>query len=145
MLEVQFPKAQFRIKKKEGKDFIFDTIRKKWLVLTDEEWVRQNFVAYLVITLHYPSSVIAIEKEIHLNDLKKRFDILVYNQDHKPWLMVECKAPSIPLNEEALQQLLRYNLSVPVTYLVISNGNVTMGWEKDSTGITLLQQLPVWK
>jgi hypothetical protein len=144
MLNVQFPEAQFKMKREQGKEYIFDAIRKKWLVLTDEEWVRQNFVSFLVNTMKYPVSVMALEKEISLNGLKKRFDILVYNRHHKPWMMVECKAPSIPLNEAALQQVLRYNLSVPVPLLIITNGNTSIGWQKDAAGITLLQDLPVW-
>ena len=111
---VQYPEPQFRIKVENGKRFIFDKIRKIWLFLTEEEWVRQNFLNYLISTLKYPSGLIALEKEIMLNDLKKRFDILVYNSSHKPWLMVECKASSIKLSEDVLQQLLRYNISVPV-------------------------------
>src|SRR5687768_11971370 len=113
MIMVQYPEPQFRIKVENGKRFIFDSIRKIWLLLTEEEWVRQNFLNYLIATLKYPSALIALEKEIMLNDLKKRFDILVYNSSHQPWMMVECKASSIKLSEDVLQQLLRYNISVP--------------------------------
>src|SRR5215208_4496389 len=122
MIEVQYPEPQFRMKNENGKQFIFDSIRKGWLLLTEEEWVRQNFVSYLVNTLHYPSTIIALEKEIWLHELKKRFDILVYNKDHQPWMLVECKASTTTLSEDVLQQVLRYNISVPVEFIVITNG-----------------------
>ena len=109
---------------------MFDAIRKVWLLLTEEEWVRQNFVAYLVKELQYPETLIALEKEIVLNGLRKRFDILVYDKTHQPWMLVECKAPEVLLSEDVLQQALRYNITVPVNYLVITNGNSTVAWEK---------------
>jgi hypothetical protein len=142
MIDVQFPVPGFRIKKEGEKAFIFDEIRRKWLLLTEEEWVRQNFVSYLQKELKCPASVIALEKEIVLNGLKKRFDILVYNAAHQPWLMVECKAPSVALNEDVLQQVLRYNMSVPVNYIVITNGEKTMGWEKGGSGLKMIEVLP---
>lgn len=143
MIAVQYPEPDFRIKNETGRRYIFDTIRKAWILLTEEEWVRQNFVHYLVARLHYPSAMIAIEKEIRLNDLKKRFDILVYDNAHRPWMLVECKEPGVTLNEEVLQQVLRYNLSVPVDYMVITNGNTTVAWHKGPS-LTLLEALPSW-
>ena len=143
MIMVQYPEPQFRTKVENGRRFIFDSIRKVWLLLTEEEWVRQNFVNYLITELKYPSTLIALEKEILLNDLKKRFDILVYDRDHKPWMMVECKAPLIKLSEDVLQQVLRYNITVPVSFIVITNGETTMGWKKENNGLSLLQNLPV--
>ncbi|RYF80770.1 MAG: type I restriction enzyme HsdR N-terminal domain-containing protein, partial [Chitinophagaceae bacterium] len=95
MIPVQFPEPQFKLKKEGDKRYIFDAIRKTWLLLTEEEWVRQNFVAYLTNIMKYPVSLIALEKEMALNGLKKRFDILVYDKKHRPWMMVECKAPTV--------------------------------------------------
>ena len=132
------------MKNENGKEYIFDAIRKAWLLLTQEEWVRQNFVNYLINQLKYPSTVIALEKEIWLNDLKKRFDILVYNHEHKPWMLIECKEPKVQLNDEVLQQVLRYNISVPVEYIVITNGSTTIGWKKESQ-LKLLKELPEWR
>lgn len=143
MIAVQYPEPQFRMKNENGKQYIFDSIRKCWLLLTEEEWVRQNFVNYLVTELHYPSSMIALEKEISLNDLKKRFDILVYDREHKPWMLIECKEPNVSLNEDVLQQVLRYNISVPVEYIVITNGNTTVGWKKERE-LNLLEKMPEW-
>lgn len=143
MIVVQFPEPKFRIKKEGEKAFIFDEIRKRWLLLTEEEWVRQNFVTYLQNEMNYPASLIALEKGLTLNGLKKRFDILVYDTAHKPWLMVECKAPSVSLDEDVLQQALRYNISVPVNFIVITNGEKTMGWEKRGVELKLINELPV--
>jgi hypothetical protein len=143
MIAVQYPEPQFRMKRENDKQYIFDAIRKSWLLLTEEEWVRQNFVSYLTTTLHYPSTVIAIEKEFSLNDLKKRFDILVYDGQHQPWMLVECKEPKVALNEDVLQQVLRYNISVPVKYIVITNGNTTVAWKKEGE-LQLIPELPPW-
>jgi hypothetical protein len=144
MITVQFPEPRFRIREQEGVRFIFDGIRRSWLQLTEEEWVRQNFVSFLVNTLQYPEACIALEKELLLNNLKKRFDILVYNGEHKPWMMVECKAPHIPLKGEVLEQVLRYNITIPVSCLVITNGRQTMAWQKKGTGLLPLQELPAY-
>ncbi|HEX8316748.1 MAG TPA: type I restriction enzyme HsdR N-terminal domain-containing protein, partial [Flavisolibacter sp.] len=92
--------------------------------------------------MKYPSSLMALEKEIWLNGLKKRFDILVYDSEHKPWMMVECKAPDVALNEDVLQQALRYNISVPVKYILITNGDKTMGWKKEGNELKLLGEMP---
>jgi hypothetical protein len=133
------------MKEINGKRFIFDAIRKTWLLLTEEEWVRQNFVSYLINDLHYPAAMIALEKELWLNDLKKRFDILIYNEHYQPWMLVECKAPTIPLSEVVLQQVLRYSISIPVHYIIITNGDTTIGWEKEENRLAEIQRLPVWK
>jgi hypothetical protein len=123
---------------------VFDTIRKTWLLLTEEEWVRQNFIQYLVTELRYPSTLIALEKELELNGLKKRFDVLVYNKEHQPWMLIECKAPQVILNDAALEQVLRYHMSIPVPFLVITNGQSTYGWEKINNELKLLDKLPDW-
>lgn len=129
MIIINYPEPDFRIKNKEGKESIFDILRKKWVVLTPEEWVRQNFIKYLIEDKKYPSSLIATEKELRLGELKKRFDILVYDKNHKPWLMVECKSMEVKLDEAVLQQVLRYNISIPVKFLVITNGSNCYVWE----------------
>ena len=145
MIAVNFPEPVFRLKKEKEVEFIFDAIRKQWLVLNEEEWVRQNFIQYLIQTLHYPAAFIAIEKEIMLGELKKRFDILVYDKDHRPWMMIECKAAAVDLDDTALQQVLRYHISVPVSFLIITNGHTTYGWEKIEPNLKLIQQMPLWK
>jgi hypothetical protein len=144
MIEVHFPEPRFRTKQEGEQHYIFDSLRKSWLLLTDEEWVRQNFVRYLVDVLHYPSTAIALEKELLLNGMKKRFDILVYDGAFKPWMMVECKAASVPMTEQVLQQLLRYNMTIPVPFLVITNGGQTIAWQKENTSLKSLESFPAW-
>ena len=145
MITVQFPEPQFKLKKEGEKRFVFDAIRKTWLLLTKEEWVRQNFVAYLIKHLRYPETLIALEKEIILNGLKKRFDILVYDGFHQPWMLIECKAPEVQLSDGVLQQALRYNITLPVPFIVITNGTSTVAWEKVNGELKVLQSLPVFE
>jgi hypothetical protein len=145
MIQVNYPEPVFRFKEENGKEMIFDFIRKQWLLLSEEEWVRQNFIQYLIQEMKYPVSLIAVEKEILLGDLKKRFDILVYDDDHKPWMLVECKAAEITLDEKVLHQVLRYNISMPATFLVITNGHFTYAWEKMGGELKELEQMPRWK
>jgi len=143
MINISYPEPAFRIKKENGKEFIFDPLRKKWLVLTPEEWVRQNFLQYLLQVKKYPAALIAVEKVILLGELKKRFDILVYNKEYQPWMMVECKAMEIKLDEMVLEQVLRYNISVPVEFMVITNGNLVYAWQKKDDELILINELPV--
>jgi hypothetical protein len=143
MIIIKYPDPDFRMKKEGEKEFIFDTIRKKWLLLTSEEWVRQNFVQYLIQKMKYPAALIALEKEIKLGDLKKRFDILIYDDDHQPWMMVECKGMEIKLGESVLQQVLRYNISVPVDNIVITNGTQCYAWKKKNDQLEVQSALPV--
>jgi hypothetical protein len=145
MIVINYPEPDFRIKKESGKEFIFDVRRKKWLVLTEEEWVRQNIVQYLIKIKNYPSSLIALEKEIQLGELKKRFDILVYDNNHQPWMMIECKAAAIEMDDEVLQQALRYNISVPVKFIIITNGSITYAWQKENNSLGSIHEIPAWK
>jgi hypothetical protein len=142
MVQIQYPEPGFRIKKEDEREFIFDTCRKRWVPLTPEEWVRQNFVQYLVHVKKYPATLVAIEKEIMLGELKKRFDILVYNSQHKPWMMIECKSMDVALNDDVLHQVLRYNISIPVTYLVITNGSYCFAGMRDGKTISSIDELP---
>lgn len=121
-LPLKYPEYKPRIKQSAGSTFIFDFIRKKWLILTPEEWVRQHLLNYLVNEKNYRASSIAIEKELQLNDLKKRFDIVVYDAGLNPFMIIECKAPYIGINDSVLEQVLRYNLVVKARYVMISNG-----------------------
>ena len=145
MIKVNYPEPVFRFREENGKEMIFDFIRKQWLFLNEEEWVRQNFIQFLVQELKYPIELIAIEKEIQLGDLKKRFDVLIYDRNHKPWMLIECKAGEIVLNEKALHQVLRYNISMPANFLVITNGQFTHAWEKTNGELKEILQMPIWK
>lgn len=101
---------------------VFDEFRKKWLQLSPEEFVRQQLLHYLVHTCRYPASSIAIEKGLKLNDTLKRFDIVVFDRNRLPFLVIECKAPYIPLDQSVVEQALRYNLILKAPYVMISNG-----------------------
>ncbi len=142
MIRVDYPDHKFRLKQEDGKEFIFDELRKLWLRLTGEEWVRQNFLQYLVQVKQYPATLVAVEKEISLGELKKRFDILVYDRQHRPWLMVECKGIDIPLSDDVLQQVLRYNIAVPVQYMIITNGSHCAGFHRNNGQLQSIPELP---
>ncbi|MEO7922305.1 MAG: type I restriction enzyme HsdR N-terminal domain-containing protein [Chitinophagaceae bacterium] len=142
MVNIVYPAPAFRIRTESGKEFIFDALRKKWLLLTPEEWVRQNFVQYLLQVMNYPAALVALEKELMLGEMKKRFDILVYDREHRPWMMIECKAGSVKLDDAVLQQVLRYNISVPVNYMVITNGSLSYAWERRDNNLDLISELP---
>lgn len=142
MIRIEYPATDFRMKEEDGKEFIFDEQRRQWLRLTPEEWVRQNFVQYLVQVKQYPAALTAIEKEIRLGELKKRFDILIYDRRHQPWLMVECKGMDVPLDQSVLEQILRYNIALPVPYLVITNGQYCAAFKKAGSQLEVLTALP---
>lgn len=144
-MKISFRKYDFKIHKKGDDIFIFDEVRKKNVILTAEEWVRQNFIHYFIEDLHYPKSKIAVEKEFKLNGLKKRFDLLVFNQDTKPFLLLECKAQSEKLNEIVLKQCLNYNMNFGVPYLSISNGDYTYVWSLEDGHFSELDSFPEYK
>lgn len=122
MKALQFPNFQFQIREAEGKLFIYDAFRKKEVVLTPEEWVRQHVLAYLSEVQKYPATLIAVERSLTFNQLKKRFDVLVFNKQGKPYMLVECKAPEVKLSSETLFQIATYNTVFQVPYLFVSNG-----------------------
>lgn len=144
MIKIEYPPYQPKIKEEDNKELIFDEIRKKWIVLTPEEWVRQNFLQYLIQIKKYPASLIAVEKEIKLGELKKRFDIVVYDTNTKPWMIIECKEMNVPLDKSVLDQVLRYNISLSVPYLVITNGNYCMAVQLKDGGMTVIKTLPAF-
>ncbi|WP_139958112.1 type I restriction enzyme HsdR N-terminal domain-containing protein [Flavicella sediminum] len=122
MIELNLPFCNFKTKSSENKRFIFGLIRKKYLVLTPEEWVRQHFVSYLMTHKAYPISLISVEKQLEINGLKKRTDILIFNTQGTPEIIVECKAPSIPITQNTFDQIARYNLKLNANYLIVTNG-----------------------
>ena len=141
MIVLPYPSYPFKIKSINGKDQIFDPFRKSWVVLTPEEWVRQNVLQYLVQTLQYPSSLIAVEKEIKLGELSKRFDIVVYKNEF-PWMIIECKEAKVPLNEKTMEQILQYQQVLTAKFLFMSNGHETMGAKIESGKLHALQNFP---
>ena len=144
MIKIEYPLYQPKIKNTAGKDFIFDPFRKRWVMLTPEEWVRQNFLQYMAETLHYPASLIAVEKQLLLGDVKKRFDIVVYDKETKPFMIIECKEMNVSLSENVLQQVLRYNTNIQARFLVITNGSHCFGFEKKSDEFIEISTMPVF-
>ncbi len=120
--ELHFPKFEFRFKNNENKVSIFDEIRKKFIVLQPEEWVRQNCIQYLIQIKNYPKSLINVEKEVKVNGLTKRYDIVVYNPDGSIHLIVECKSYKIKIDQSTFDQIARYNLTLKANYLMVTNG-----------------------
>jgi len=123
MQTLNFPAYDFRLKNSENKVHIFDVIRKKFIVLQPEEWVRQHVVHYLLKDKKYPKSLINIEKQLTLNGIKKRYDVVVFRSDGSINLLVECKSPSIPINQKVFDQIARYNMQLKATYLMVTNGS----------------------
>ncbi|MEO6819617.1 MAG: type I restriction enzyme HsdR N-terminal domain-containing protein [Ginsengibacter sp.] len=142
MIKIEFSGNDLKIRQQSGIHEVFDVIRKKWLVLSPEEWVRQNFIQYLLISKNYPASLIAIEKEIKLGELKKRCDIVVYNRKTAPWMIIECKEMNVALSENTLAQILRYHITLPADYLIITNGSYTFGFKKEEGQFFQIDQLP---
>jgi hypothetical protein len=122
MQQLNFPAYGFRFKSSENKISIFDPIRKKFIILTPEEWVRQHVVQFLMDEKKFSKSLINVEKVLVLNQMKKRYDVVVYNPDGSIHLIVECKAPQIEISQETFDQIARYNLSLNATYLMVTNG-----------------------
>ncbi len=122
MHELNFPKFDFRFKSNENKISIFDEIRKKFIILQPEEWVRQHCVQYLIQHKNYPKSLINVEKTLQINNLNKRYDIVVFNPDGSIHLIVECKAADIDINQKTFDQIARYNLALDASYLMVTNG-----------------------
>ena len=122
MLKLSFPNYEFRLKKINQKRFIFDEIRKKFIELTPEEWVRQNCIRFLEKEKKFNKSLISVEKKISLNNTTKRFDILVYDNDGSCLLLVECKAPNIKIDQNSFDQIIRYNQVINAKFLMVTNG-----------------------
>ncbi len=111
-----------KVKGSKNNLLIFDFVRKKYVKLTPEEWVRQHVLHFLTEIKGYPLSLISIEKQLEINGLKRRFDILIFDKTGKPHIIVECKAPSVTITQETFDQVARYNMVVNSNYLMVSNG-----------------------
>ncbi|SIR29143.1 type I restriction enzyme HsdR N-terminal domain-containing protein [Maribacter ulvicola] len=122
MQPLNFPNYTFRVKNSENRTLIFDVIRKKFLVLTPEEWVRQHVVQYLIQEKKYPISHINVEKQITLNGLKKRYDVVVFKPNGQLHILVECKAPEVSISQMTFDQIAQYNFKLNATYLMVTNG-----------------------
>ena len=122
MQDLNFPSYSFRIKNSQNRQYIFDGIRKKFVVLQPEEWVRQHVLRYLVFTKNYPKSLINVEKQLLVNELKKRYDVVVYNPDGSIFLLIECKAPEVRITQATFDQIAQYNYQLEAQHLMVTNG-----------------------
>lgn len=122
MQQLNFPSYSFRFKNSENKVSIFDEIRKKFIILTPEEWVRQHVVRFLLDEKKYPKSLINVEKVLNVNGLRKRCDVVVFNPDGSIFLLIECKAPEIKTSQATFDQIARYNMTLKSQYLMVTNG-----------------------
>ncbi len=143
-MKIYYPPYPYKIKEEEEKEYIFDELRKQWVRLTSEEWVRQNFVQYLLQMKKFPASYIAVERKRKLGEMNKRFDLLVFDQAAKPWMMIECKAMNVQLDKSVLWQVLHYNIAIPVKYLVITNGHHCFGYVKGELDFAEIPMLPAY-
>jgi type I site-specific restriction endonuclease len=143
-MELNLPNYLFRIKLKDEKRIIFDVWRRRWILLTPEEWVRQNFARYLVEEKHFPSSRLGIEYSLNLNQQKFRADIVVFGKDGQPLMIVECKAPEVKISQQVFDQIVRYNMKLQVKYLTVTNGiNHYCCWfDKNNLTYSFLEAIP---
>jgi hypothetical protein len=147
MQNLNFPSYNFRFKNSEDKVSIFDDIRKKFIILTPEEWVRQHIVQFLLQEKKYPKSYINVEKLIKVNDLNKRYDIVVFKPNGELFLLIECKSPDVKITQETFDQIARYNLKINAQFLMVTNGLnhyfCQMDFEKET--YIFLEELPFFK
>lgn len=145
MIRIDYPEYAHKIREEGGGPVIFDPVRKRWVTLTPEEWVRQNFLQVLLQVQGYPSALVSIEKEILVGEMRKRYDIVVFGKDTQPFLLVECKQTTEAMDQSVLDQALRYHIEVPVRYIVITNGHYTYAWKKEGGRLHLLEALPAFE
>ena len=122
MFELNLPKADVKLANRNGKPSIWDFVRKKWILLTPEEYVRQHFLHFLIQHLNYPASLVSIERGLAVMRLARRTDIVLYDRERNPHILVECKAPQVKLTKETLEQASAYNLTLKAQYLCVTNG-----------------------
>ncbi len=141
---LNFPTYSFRFKNSENKVSIFDKIRKKFILLTPEEWVRQHVLEFLLIDKKYPKSLINVEKTVKVSGMNKRYDIVVFNSDGSIFLLIECKAPEVKIDQKTFDQIARYNLILNAQYLMVTNGLNHYFCEMDfeNEKYVFLEQLP---
>ena len=139
---LKYPTFNIKVKHEGKKALVFDEIRKKWIMLTPEEWVRQHFINYVITEKNVPKSLISVEKQITLNGTSKRYDAIIYSSQLKPLVLIECKAPDVPLTEQVAEQALRYNLEIGVNYLLITNGLKEMVFFIAEKRVTSIAELP---
>ncbi|HEY9117776.1 MAG TPA: type I restriction enzyme HsdR N-terminal domain-containing protein [Roseivirga sp.] len=147
MLKLNLPAYQYRLENRGGKLFIFDPIRKKFIQLTPEEWVRQHILDHLINGLGYPASLTRVESGLKYNELQKRSDILIYDEQLKPLVLVECKAPDVALASQVVDQIATYNKICKAPLVVITNGIQTFAglYIAGQEDFKMLNQIPAYE
>jgi hypothetical protein len=147
LIKLNFPTYSFRFKNSKNKVSIFDEIRKKYIFLTPEEWVRQHVVQFLLLDKKYPKSLINVEKVIKINTLTKRYDAVVFEPNGEIFLLVECKAPEIAISQHTFDQIARYNLVLKAKYLMVTNGlnHYFCQMDFENEKYVFLKELPEYK
>lgn len=141
-INIPYSTTKPSIRKTERREEVFCRSRKRWLLLTPEEWVRQNFLIYLTEVLGYPSSLIAVEKQVLVNQLKRRFDIVVYKNTMEAFMIVECKEMGVAVTEKVIQQVLEYYSVVQSELVVVTNGNFTFGFKREGERLLPVDEIP---
>jgi type I site-specific restriction endonuclease len=146
-MELNLPQFTFRIKEISGKKVIFDLFRRRWVALTPEEWVRQNFARYLTEIKHFPASLVAVERSIKINQRDFRSDIVLFSKSGNPLAVVECKSPEVKISQEVFDQIARYNLDLRVDYLIVTNGlsHYCCRFDPQQLTYTFLPEIPDYK
>jgi hypothetical protein len=142
MMDLIFPPYPLQIEQRDGKPHIWDIIRRKWLVLQKEEYVRQLLIHYLIEEKGYPKGLLAVEKEVRYLQSRRRYDLVVYSREGKPWMLCECKSPDVPFSDAVLHQIARYNQEMQAPFLLITNGSGCWVYERTESGSYEL--LPDW-
>jgi len=144
--DLNFPTYAFRLKNSENNTYIFDQIRKKFVVLQPEEWVRQHCVNFLIKEKKYPISLINVEKVVRINGLNKRYDIVVYNSNGSIHLIIECKAPKVKISQSAFDQIARYNIALKASFMMVTNGlnHYFCTMDHDLGIYNFLEDLPIY-
>ena len=144
MPQLNLPNVVLKTKLVEGTTQVFDAVRKKYLVLTPEEWVRQHFIHYLNQEKNYPLGLMGVEKMVKYNGMQTRADIVLYAADGKPNMIVECKAPNVKITQDAFNQIAKYNFKLKVKYLVLTNGiqHFCCQMDYETNGIKFLEEIP---
>jgi type I site-specific restriction endonuclease len=145
MVQLNFPTYSFSIREDAGQRAIFDPVRRKYVALTPEEWVRQHVIQYLLTEKNFPSGLTSVEGSIDLYKTRKRYDIAVFDRDTKPLLIVECKSPEVMLNQAVVDQIIRYNLVLEAPYLFITNGLAHLIFKKSKENYLQVTSIPCYQ
>ncbi|MDN3202717.1 type I restriction enzyme HsdR N-terminal domain-containing protein [Algoriphagus sediminis] len=141
---LNLPEINPRISRSQGQTYIWDAIRGKELVLTPEEWVRQHWISFLIRQKHYPKGLFSLEKGLKYNSLQKRTDVLIYNRNGQPYLLIECKAPQVKITQKTMEQAAIYHKQLQSEFLILSNGlvHISLQWSPEKNSFEQIKEIP---